>query len=283
MRSGAVKAVLMLLWCAASNAQTDLSGMWENKRQHENSTEEVEPGDYAGIPLTQAARLRADTWHSSLLTLPEHQCAPHGADRIDNFTNLRIWQEIDLETQQLVAIHMNVEWMNPHRVIYMDGRVRLSSYAEHTYMGFSTGAWEGDTLVVTTTHLKASWLKRNGVPRSDQATSIERFIRHGDYLMQVTETHDPVYLTEPMFRSVTYKLEPTLPPFAPYPCETAEEVVREEGVVPHYLPGTNDQLPDWRSKYGIPEEAANGGPATIYPEYIETLKRLMALPGATPR
>jgi hypothetical protein len=34
-------------------------------------------GDYAGLPITPAARKRANTWEASLLTLPEHQCKPH--------------------------------------------------------------------------------------------------------------------------------------------------------------------------------------------------------------
>jgi hypothetical protein len=195
---------------------------------------------------------------------------------------LKIWTESKVETQQLIAIHMNAEWMNHHRVIYMDGRPHPSD-APHTFMRFSTGRWDGHTLVVTTTHLHESWLKRNGVRRSDQATSIERFIRHGDYLFQVTQTHDPVYLTEPMFRSVTYQYDPTLPAFRPYPCEPVEEIVRPEGVVPHYLPGTNDQLAHWRELVGIPVEAASGGAQTLYPEYVATLRRLLRAPGATPR
>ena len=56
-------------------------------------------------------------------------------------------------------------------------------------------------LKVTTTHLKEGWLRRNGVPRSDKATLIEDFIRHGDYLTLVTIVKDPVYLTEPFVRT----------------------------------------------------------------------------------
>ena len=79
----------------------------------------------------------------------------------------------------------------------MDGRPRPSPHAQHSWQGFSTGEWEGDMLKVTTTHLKEGWLRRNGVPRSDKATLIEHFIRHGDYLTLVTIVKDPVYLTEP--------------------------------------------------------------------------------------
>ena len=61
-------------------------------------------------------------------------------------------------------------------------------------MGFSTGRWEGNHLVVTTTHLKQGWLRRNGVPESDQTTMVERFIRHDKYLTHVAIISDPVYL-----------------------------------------------------------------------------------------
>ena len=49
----------------------------------------------------------------------------------------------------------------------MAGRIRRR-YAEHTWMGFSTGRWDGDALVVTTTHIKQMWHRRNGIPQSDR-------------------------------------------------------------------------------------------------------------------
>ena len=61
-------------------AQLDLSGEIFNLRFHEEGWEE-EIGDYAGVPVNESARRRADTWMPSLLTLPEHQCKPHGRIR----------------------------------------------------------------------------------------------------------------------------------------------------------------------------------------------------------
>ena len=54
------------------------------------------------------------------------------------------------------------------------------SMRTHTYGGFTTGVWEGDTLTTYTTHIKASMIRRNGAPLSDQATMTMHFIRHGD-------------------------------------------------------------------------------------------------------
>src|SRR5262245_12932892 len=161
-------------------AQIDLSGEWVNLRTHEE--EQQEPGDYSGLPINAAARDRADSWTASLQTLPEHQCQPHAADGIHNFGNLRIWREMDPVSERLVAYHLMVSWMTPHRIIYMDGRPHPGDDVPHTYQGFSTGHFDGNVLVVETSHLKADWLRRNGVPRSDRATLVERFIRHGEYL-----------------------------------------------------------------------------------------------------
>ena len=77
---------------------------------------------------------------------------------------------------------------------------RIPSHSDRE-PSFSTGRWEGGALIVTTTHLKTSWLRRNGVPRSDRATVVERFTRHGNYLSVVTTVYDPVYLSEPYVRS----------------------------------------------------------------------------------
>ena len=132
-------------------------------------------------------------------------------------------------------------WMLPHRTIYMDGRARPSPNAQHSWQGFSTGEWEGDMLKVTTTHLKEGWVRRNGVPRSDKATLVEYFIRHGDYLTLVTVVKDPVYLTEAFVRTSNWVLDPGFQ-LSPFSCIPTIEIERPRGAVPHHLPGTNAYL-----------------------------------------
>src|SRR5213593_562077 len=63
-------------------AQVDLAGQWAT-RQHEDAPERgggPEVGEYQGLPINDADRLRADSWSASLWTVPEHQCIPHPAD-----------------------------------------------------------------------------------------------------------------------------------------------------------------------------------------------------------
>ena len=66
------------------------------------------------------------------------------------------------------------------------------------------GEWEGDNLKVTTTHLKEGWIRRNGLPRSENATVVEYYIRHHDVLTVVMDVKDPNYLTEPLIRTSSW-------------------------------------------------------------------------------
>src|SRR6202047_4112740 len=232
-------------------AQHDITGEWNN-RFHEDQLERgpgPEIGDYLGLPITDAARMRGDTWDASLLTLPEHQCKPHPADYGPRGpANLRISKEVDTASQKLVAYHTHISWQAPERTIYMDGRPHPPEYAAHTWQGFSTGKWEGDMLPVTTTHLKIGWIRRNGIPRSDKATLTEHWVRHGEYLTLISIVTDPVYLTEPFIRTTNWVADPRQN-IAPYPCESVTEVVRPAGVVPHHLPGTNTFLGEFPAQY----------------------------------
>jgi hypothetical protein len=265
--------LLAMLASVPAWAQIDPSGEWA-PRFHEDQPERIpgpDLGDYLGLPINDAARMRGDTWDASLLTLPEHQCKPHPADYGPRGpANLRIWKEVDTASQKLVAYHTHISWQAPERTIYMDGRAHPPEYAAHTWQGFSTGKWDGDMLTVTTTHLKIGWIRRNGIPRSDKATLTEHWVRHGDYLTLISIVTDPVYLTEPFIRTTNWVADPRQN-IAPYPCESVTEVVRPAGVVPHHLPGTNTFLGEFPAKYGLPVEATRGGAETMYPEYRQKI------------
>jgi hypothetical protein len=280
-RYDAMKKICLLLFLGAlcsisAFAQVNFSGVWENLTIfHEDWPDRLfgpELGDYTGIPLTDEARLRADSWDASLITLPEYQCRVHPVDYVPSFAAIRIWEERDTATQQLIAIRIHHFAWGTERTIWMDGRPHPAEYALHTAQGFSTGKWEGDILTVTTTHLKEGWIRRNGVPRSDRATVVEHFIRHDDGLTLMTVISDPVYLTEPMVRTREYEFQ-VGGQIAPYPCEPVDEVVREKGLIPHHLPGTNPFLTEFAQKHGLPQEGARGGAETLYPEYRLKIKK----------
>ena len=145
--------------------------------------------------------------------------------------------------------------------------------APHTWAGFSTGRWEGDVLTIKTTHLKEGYVRRNGLPRSDQATLTEHWMLHGDVLTVAAIVTDPVYLTEPFIRTTDYEvdLHQWVPP---YPCHVVEEVDRPRGVVPHRLPGKSTAVTDFANRCGLPVEAARGGAETSYPDFRDKIGTL---------
>src|SRR3974377_1139803 len=202
-RTGMCLLLLAVLASAPLSAQVSLAGVWQNKLYEDFPDRLAGPelGDYTGIPLNEAARARAFAWDASLITLPEYQCRVHPSDYVPSFGGMRIWEERDRDSQQLIAIHTHHFAWGTERTIWMDGRPHPPDYALHTAQGFSTGKWEGDILTVYTTHLKEGWIRRNGVPRSDRAVIVEHFIRHADGMTLMTVITDPLYLTEPMVRT----------------------------------------------------------------------------------
>jgi hypothetical protein len=81
--------------------------------------------------------------------------------------------------------------------------------------GRATGRWEGNVLVARTTHMQVNFLRKTGVPLSDQTTPTTRFYRHGDILTVLAIIEDPLHLAEPQiitktFRHSTQALSPVL-------------------------------------------------------------------------
>ncbi len=148
----------------------------------------------------------------------------------------------------------------------MDGRPHPGANAPHTSGGFTTGVWEGDTLTTYTTHMKASMIRRNGAPLSDQATMTMHFTRHGDLLTARAMIEDPVYLSEPYVRSRVWQLDPSanFGNGLAAPCEPIAELPRAEAgdVFPHYLPGENPFVNELTRYYNLPQEAVLGGAPT---------------------
>jgi cyclase len=269
---------------APASAQVDLAGMWA-PIFHEDQVERVpgpDVGEYEGLPINDAARLRAESWDASLLTLPEHQCKPHPSTYgFRGVGTLRITADADEATQRLVKLNTHIEWQEQERQIWMDGRPHPPAYAPHTWQGFSTGRWENGQLIVRTTHLKAGWMRRNGLALSDRTTMTERFFRHGDVLTHVYIIEDPVYLSEPLIRTNGFRLTPN-PAMGAYPCLPAVEVPREAGEVPHHLPGKNPFLEEHAKKANAPMTATRGGAATALPEFAKTRAAAPPTPGPRP-
>jgi hypothetical protein len=169
----------------------DITGRWRNDYRWRVTVDDLEPKP---TPFTAEGRRlfeSTEAWHDYSL-----RCLAPGLPRIFGAPyNMEI---VDAGTHYLMVF---VEHNTP-RWVWMDGR---SAPPDHpaTPMGFSVGRWEGNVLVIETTHLTAAWLDGSGLPMSGEGTRIvERYTPSEDGLsMERTMTvYDPYY-TEPLVRT----------------------------------------------------------------------------------
>lgn len=261
-------------------AQVDFTGYWNSPRPNQEDDPERVAGpslvEFLGLPINDQARQWGLAYSPSRLSLPEHQCQVHVVEYIlRGPLQMRMWEERDAVTHQLIAIHQAIQNYEQNRTIWMDDRPHPSANAPHTWMGFSTGVWEGNMLTVTTTHVKQGWHRRANIPASDEVTVIEHYLKHGNMLSHISVTEDPIYLTEPLIKSEDFNYVENPNTFVPfYPCEYVEEGERAPGVVPSYLSGQNPWVSEYAATHDLPQEVTLGGPETIYPEYRTRLKQL---------
>lgn len=277
MQRLALVATVMCLWATPALAQVDLSGEWgrDNHEDQPHRAPGADLGDYTGMPINEAARLKAESWDASILSQPEQQAKPHPAQYAmrgpqPNFVMRKV---LDQVTGRLIAYTLSGTYGRADRTIWMDGRPHPGAIAEHTFAGFSTGEWVGNTLKVTTTHMKTAFINRNGVPSSYRATMVEFFSRHDDRLSHFTWIDDPVYLEEPFVRTNDFVLREEQHTGPPVPFESVDELGdKPRGWVPSWPIGTEHR--DLADHFRIPFEATRGGRESLYPEYMQRIEQM---------
>ena len=259
---------------AAQSSGLDISGAWFNSAQNTDSNATIMLAAYGGYPLNEAGRLYALAWSPSRNASPQQQCAQYSPHfLLHGGGNYRFWEERDAYTQRLIAIRMYGQITEGVRTIWMDGRAHPPAYAQHTFLGFSTGKYEGNALTVYTTHMKRNWIKANGMTQSDQATLVEHFVRHGDMITYVSVLTDPVYLSEPLIRSTEMLRNVRNPDAWLYACDDGELLLsRANDQAPNYLFGQNPFLREFSEKHKVPLLGALGGAETMRPEFLAKLK-----------
>jgi hypothetical protein len=172
------------------DGKPDLSGVWRGAGPlyRFNIAQDLEPKDIQ--PWAEALFLRRV--RDSRKDSPLARCLPVSVP-FHNFFNLtRIVQTPPL----LVILHESPN--GPHRTVYTDGR-DLPKDPNPTWLGYSIGRWEGDTLVVTTTGFNdLGWLDSAGHPQTESLRTTERFRRRDFGHMEFEITiDDPKVFTRP--------------------------------------------------------------------------------------
>ena len=219
-------------------------------------------GDFTGMPMSDEGRAKALMYTSSLPSTIERQCLAQ-SPWVGQFRplGLRIWSEVD--DGRVVAWILGGDYLRDTIRIWMDGRPHPSANAWHPPSGFTTGHWEGDTLVAHTTHVKTAWIRRGvGIPGSDRSEFTVMITRHDNLLTLTTVQQDPIYLTEPHVVSRVWEFDPNGSQEANNrgTCNTGNEIpsLEDTGQVPHFLPGQNPEEDYMVRTYNIPKEAAHG-------------------------
>jgi hypothetical protein len=272
-------ALLVLLWAPLNRsvfAQAELAGTWA-ARNTEDISRDSYPVDYVGLPLNDEGRTRALSYNEAQLAMIERQCEGWPPFYfVQGPFGLKIWSDTEPVKGTTISFTIGAWEDRAPMTIWMDGRPHPSEHAEHTRGGFTTGRWEGDTLVAYTTHMKAGFLRKNGPPSSDQATMTSRFWRHGDILTVLAVIEDPIYLAEPHIVTKSFQLSTTpMLPIGP-PCVTGFEGKRPGESVPHYVPEKNPFVDELTKLWHLPKEAVLGEPETLYPEYRKKIRATYA-------
>jgi hypothetical protein len=189
----------------ASNASLGLFRVWTSDGQSYDA-------DIDNLPLTASARAARDAFNV-VEDNPLYGCLPKGMPTI-------MEQPFPIELiDHGDEIHMRIEEYDLVRVFHMNGAPRPS--VPPSILGDSTGRWEGDTLVVTTTNIDWPYsFGQFGTPQSEAVELIERLTVTDDGQLdyQITAI-DPATYTEPQTVSKPYLWVPGLE-ILPYECTT---------------------------------------------------------------
>ena len=216
-------------------APIDITGNWVSVVTEDWRWRMLVPkkGDTSSIPISTEGKKIADAWDPAKAS--EDGCKPYGAAALLRVPGrLRIsWQDdntLKIETdagQQTRQLHFNAK--------------DLKSSPVRSRQGFSAAEWEKivqpgglgvslqqapprtGTLKVVTTNLRAGYLRKNGVPYSEDTVVTEYFDRFAAYgtewLTALTAVDDPKYLSQQYLTSTHFKREPDDSKFSPTPCE----------------------------------------------------------------
>jgi hypothetical protein len=153
-------------------------------------------------PEGAAARARYDHLHDD----PAMRCIPATFKRVMHTPSPPI--EVILHDDYA---EINYEFMDVRRRVPIKSGLAAKdapfTVPQFPHLGRSAGRWEGDTLVIESTDLKAGLLDSLGDPglwQSDQMQTVERFVPNGNRMQVIVTMTDPVNFLEPVTTTFNY-------------------------------------------------------------------------------
>jgi hypothetical protein len=175
---------------------------------------ELPTGDYGGLKVKPAALAEAQKWKPQDEMTISRTCSPPSVVySIQGPFPFEIHQ-----TPQLIVF--KYEYFDQVRLIFMDGRGHPPADAPHSKVGHSIGRWDGDELIVDTTHLEPATITNNGLNHSAKVHVVERYKRSADgkTLAATQWFEDPEVLDTPGARLIEWTSKPGSYVY-PYDCD----------------------------------------------------------------
>jgi hypothetical protein len=196
-----------------ADGKPDLSGIWEISEQQStygpftshfmNLAVDLKPEEAPFQPWAKAlSEQRQANLHKDD---PLARCMPPGVPRIDTIAPFKI-----VQTPQVVIVLYETTATAAFRQIFTDGRP-LPKDPQPTWLGYSTGAWEGNMLKVETIGFNdRGWIDTGiGHPQTEALHVIERFRRPDFGHLEIAVTiDDPKAYTKPWTGNLKLHLLP---------------------------------------------------------------------------
>ncbi len=165
----------------------------------------IEAGIKDGLPFTPyGAELRRQRMAGNSKDNPDAACLPMGY--MQSHTHSQPRKLIQQPNLIVILYEANAGT----RQIFLDGRPAPPADAQPWWWGYSRGRWDGDTLVVESTHFRdGGWLDVNGAPLTSEGKITERFRRPTVGTLEIDVTiDDPKAYTRPWTVRVNQRLLP---------------------------------------------------------------------------
>lgn len=214
-------------------APIDLTGTWVSVVTEDWRWRMVVPnkGDYSSVPLTAEGRTVADAWDPAMMK--RDGCKPYGAPAI-----MRVPGRFRLSWENDTTLRIDTDAGQQTRLLRFGA---ATPPAARTWQGHSVAEWQRiiqpgglgvslqqapprvGALKVVTTNVRAGYLRRNGVPYSENVTMteyVDRQMAEGlDIMTVLTIVEDAQYLNQPFITSTHYTREADASKWTPMPCE----------------------------------------------------------------
>jgi hypothetical protein len=218
---------------AKVSAPLDLTGYWVAFVNEDWRYRMVTPakGDYRGVPITREALSIVNAWDPAADEAAGNQCKSYGAGAI-----MRVPGRLHVTWQDDNTLRLDADAGTQTRLFRFAPVTPAAG--PRTWQGNSMARWErsgagpgtapgaaprGGSLTVVTTNMRAGYLRKNGVPYSENATVTEYFdvapqAGGGQLLVVTTVVDDPRYLQQPFIVSSHFKKEADGSKWDPTPC-----------------------------------------------------------------